>query len=95
MQHQLHASGLIEKALQHEFLLRGDDAEGAMNRGEVVGKLPGAGVGEAGLYLKPVGKGFFGLRPVPAQGFFDFVLDLYAQARDGLRQLSCAPRRLA
>ena len=67
MQHELHASGFIEEALQHELLLRRDDTEGAVNRGEVVRQLPRAGVGEADVVRKPGGQGFLGLGPVSAQ----------------------------
>ena len=95
MQHQLHASGLIKKALEHELLLGGDDAEGAVNRGEVVRKLSGPGVGQAGFYTKPVDKGFrafVSFRPSASSSLFS-TSD--AQARDGLRQLIRTSRRFA
>ena len=42
---QLHSAGLIEEPLQHQFLLRRNQAQGPMSRVEVVGELAGAGFG--------------------------------------------------
>ena len=42
VQHQLHAAALVEEALDHERLLRGERAERAPSRREVLDDLPAA-----------------------------------------------------
>src|SRR6476620_6014891 len=42
MHHQLHAPGLVEKALQRDLSLRRDDAQDAVGRSEVIRELPRA-----------------------------------------------------
>ncbi len=59
MHDQLHAAGFIEEAFQHEPLLRGDHAKGAVSRGEIVRQLPRAGGGQSGFFLEAIGNGIF------------------------------------
>ena len=50
---QLHSAGLIEEPLQHQFLLRRNNAQRFVSRSEIVSKLFGAGFGKAGFGNEP------------------------------------------
>ena len=53
VQHQLHAAGLVEEPLEHERVLRRDDAERAAPVGQVGDGLFGRVRAEAGLVDQP------------------------------------------
>ena len=54
MQDQLHASGLVEEALDDERRLRGHDAEHAATVGEIVNRLLRPLATQAALLHQPV-----------------------------------------
>src|SRR4029077_10832754 len=46
VQDELHPPRLVEEALEHERLLRRDDTEDLLGRGEILDHLPGGGLGQ-------------------------------------------------
>jgi hypothetical protein len=100
MDHELHAAGRVEEALEDDRLLRRQDAERGAGRGEILEELLGRRTDDADLVLEPVENpplpAVRGLPFPPAGGRgFQFFSDLAAQARHRDRQLVAPPRRLA
>ena len=86
MEDELHAAGLVEKALEHERLLRGDGSEHATAFGEVGQELRSSLRGQTGLGDQPL------LRDVRST---DPPIGFGTEIADRARQLVAPRRRLA
>ena len=86
--HQLHAAGVVEEALQHDALARRQVTQRLARRRQIAHQLLGAAGVEAGLVDQPLRRRLqFSARAA--------VLELAAQVRDLGRELLRARRRLA
>ena len=89
MDHQLHAAGFVEEALEHQDILGRQAAERGKPRRQVFDQLLGRGLGNADLLDEPAQCALSGgVRP-EVRG------DLGPQARHRERQFVAAARRLA
>ena len=68
---ELHASGVVEEALEDDVRVRGDDAEAVAGGADVVDHLAGAVLDEAALLLEATSEGF---------GVVEAIGDLAAEA---------------
>ncbi len=91
---QLHPARLIKEAFQHQLVLRWNNAQYPVSRGEIIRQLPSAGVSKAGFGLEPVGENILH-RLVLFERHLQLLLHIHAELRDRTRQLSGASRRLA
>ena len=89
MDDELHAARLVEEALEDERLAGRQDAERAVRRAEIIDDLLGCRAVEPEIVCDPV------QARSRRAGRFEAALELGAEARDRLRQLLAAARRLA
>ncbi len=100
VQHELHATGLVEKPLEDERRLRWHDTQHAATVGDVVNRLLGALTAQPGLFDQPIDWSAFAFARARA-GYGETRLgreprvDTSPQLRDGEGQLVAARRRFA
>ena len=91
MQHELHSAGLVKEPLEHQRLLRRDDAKRAAAFGKVIDDLLDGAGGQSRLAGEPVATAS---AATPAHDP-RCVVDRSAKIADGARQLIASRRRFA